>query len=120
MKKIILIALMAFHGSAAAQSIQVDKRVVPGYVYSYEKDGMRHYSSKPPEFIAYRAIPYSLIETTGLNRINGLPCESDCVTEARGYREARDRGISDSKDCPSEPASEVLGCRLWVMEAGGK
>ncbi len=79
---------------------------------------MRHYSSKPPEFIAYRAIPCPLIETTGLNRIDGVPCESDCVMEARGCREARGRGISASKDCPSDPACEVLGCGLRVMEDG--
>ena len=120
MKKIILIALVVFQGSALAQSIQADKRVIPGYVYSYEKDGMRHYASKPPEFIAYRAIPYSLIETVGLTRINGLPCKSDCASEARGYRQARDRRVSDSKDCPSEPVTEALGCRLWVMDIGGK
>lgn len=42
-------------------------RRVEGQVYSYIKDGVRHYSSKPPRGVsgatAHRTIPYSFMET---------------------------------------------------------
>jgi hypothetical protein len=106
--------------AAFAQAIAPDRQVVPGYVYSYEKDGVRHFSSKQPTLGAYRAIPYSLISTIGPWRINGLPCESTCDEEAQGYRSAKAAGVVDATDCPREPDLEARGCKLWVMEQRDK
>jgi len=106
--------------SAVAQSISPDRKVVPGYVYSFERDGIRHYGSKPPTSGGYRAIAYSFISTTGPWRINGLPCESMCFDEAQGYRKAKAARVSDLKDCPKEPELEARGCSLWVIEQRDK
>ena len=118
----LVVALVAagFASSTVAQSIAPDRKVVPGYVYSYEHDGVRHYSSKPLTSGAYRAIPYSVISTTGSWRINGLPCEAMCFEEAQGYRKAKAAQISDIKDCPKEPELEARGCNLWLIEQRDK
>lgn len=51
----------------AAMPRQGTTRRVQGQVYSYIKDGVRHYTSKPPKGVAgataLRTIPYSFIET---------------------------------------------------------
>ena len=114
----LLILLLLASTGASAQSVSPDRKVVPGYVYAYEKNGLRTYTATRPTSGAYRAIPYSYIETTGTYRINGLPCASDCAEEVVGYRKARNNGITDFKDCPQEPQLqlEARGCSLWVIE----
>ena len=51
---------------AATQGATTTRRV-QGQVYSYIKDGVRHYTSKPPKGVAgataLRTIPYSFVET---------------------------------------------------------
>lgn len=51
----------------AAMPPQGTTRRVQGQVYSYIKDGVRHYTSKPPKGVvgatAVRTIPYSFVET---------------------------------------------------------
>lgn len=51
----------------AAMPRQGTTRRVQGQVYSYIKDGVRHYTSKPPKGVAgataLRTIPYSFVET---------------------------------------------------------
>jgi hypothetical protein len=112
-----LILLLA-SAIVSAQTVTPDRKVVPGYVYSYESDGLRHYSSKRPAFGGYRAIAYSYIETTGAYRINGRPCETDCAEEVVGYRKAKRSGVTDIMDCPKEPQLqlEARGCSLWILE----
>lgn len=39
-------------------------RLVEGTVYSYMKDGVRHYSARLPEGVEYRTIKYSFLEAT--------------------------------------------------------
>lgn len=55
-----LLALAATQASAQDPGT----RLVEGTVYSYEKDGRRHYTSKPPEGVEYRTIKYSFLEAT--------------------------------------------------------
>lgn len=117
MRKALLLLLLA-STFASAQNVAQDRKVVPGYVYSYDKDGLRHYTSTRPSSGGYRAIAYSYIENTGTYRINGLPCAADCAEEVVGYRKARNSGITEIKDCPkeSELQLEARGCSLWVLE----
>ena len=114
----VLFLLLFASACVSAQTVTPDRKVVPGYVYSYEKDGLRHYSSTQPKSGGYRAIAYSYIKTTGPYRINGLPCATDCAEEIVGYRKAKNSGIADIKDCPkdSQLALEARGCSLWVLE----
>jgi soluble lytic murein transglycosylase-like protein len=53
--------------TAAETPRQSTTRRVQGQVYSYIKDGVRHYTSKPPKGVvgatALRTIPYSFVET---------------------------------------------------------
>lgn len=53
--------------AAPAPSTPATRRVVQGQLYSYVKDGVRHYTSRPPRGVAgasaVRTIPYSIIET---------------------------------------------------------
>ena len=113
-----LLFLLLVSAGASAQTVMPDRKVVPGYVYSYEKDGLRIYSSTRPKSGGYRAIAYSYIETSGTYRINGRPCTNDCAEEVVGYRKARSKGITDIKDCPKEAQLELeaRGCSLWVLE----
>lgn len=54
-------------GQASSVPRQSTTRRVQGQVYSYIKDGVRHYTSKPPKGVvgatALRTIPYSFVET---------------------------------------------------------
>lgn len=85
-------------------------RRVQGQVYSYVKDGVRHYSSRPPKGVqgatAVRTIPYSFIETCyacaplpGVNfgklRLNTTAYEAEIRAAARqhGVEEAVVRAI---------------------------
>jgi len=113
-----LFLLLLATASVSAQTVTADRKIVPGYVYSYEQNGLRHYSATQPSSGGYRAIAYSYIENTGTYRINGLPCATDCAEEVVGYRKARSKGISEIKDCPkeSELKLEARGCSLWVLE----
>ena len=113
-----LFLLLLATSSVSAQTVTPDRKVVPGYVYSYEQDGRRHHTSTRPTSGGYRAIPYSYIENTGTYRINGLTCATDCAEEVVGYRKARNNGITEIKDCPKDPQlqHEARGCALWVLE----
>jgi hypothetical protein len=113
---LLTLLVTAACGSSFAQSIYPDRKVETGRVYSYVENGVRHYASRIPKAGGYRAIAYYFVKSSRSYRINGLPCESNCSGEARGYRAARDKDIKDSKNCPIEPRAESLGCTLWTLE----
>ena len=75
-------------------------RVVRGQIYSYIRDGIRHYTSKPPRglggAVAVRTIKYSFLETCyacgtkpGVNfgtiRLNTAAYQNEISTAARDY-----------------------------------
>jgi hypothetical protein len=117
---VIFTMLLAAHLPCYPQDIHPDRIVREGRVYTYMKDGIRHFSSTAPTSGGYRAVPYYLIETGSSYRINGVPCESDCEAEARGYHGARENEIGDLMHCPFEPKAEAIGCGVWVLGHGSK
>jgi hypothetical protein len=122
MRKIIqLVALLMISPVICAQSISPDRGTKESRIYRYQlPDGTRYYASKPPASGSYQAIGVTHIVQTGRYRINGLLCATDCIGEAQGFRNARDKGIKKYADCPREPQLEALGCSLWVLEQTGQ
>lgn len=103
-------------------------RRVQGQVYSYVKDGVRHYSSRPPKGVqgatAVRTIPYSFIETCyacaplpGVNfgklRLNTTAYESEIRAAARqhGVDEAVVRAIIHAESSYNPLAVSRVGAQ---------
>lgn len=112
MKRSTLAVLLWALGVAHAQ----EPRLVDGYVYSYMKNGMRHYtvSPPPPDAVEPRKIKYSYYEYQRpypiAQSFGGFPCRQDCSGHKAGYDWARKKGITAASQCGGRSQSFIEGC----------
>ena len=114
--------------AAPAQKPYQAPRLVQGQVYSYIKDGVRHYTSKPPRGVAgataMRTIKYSFMETCyacgakpGVNfgtlRLNTASFQSEIAAAARQYgvEEAIVRAIIHAESAYNPNALSRVGAQ---------
>lgn len=129
MKAIVLLLLLAFAPTLAAQ----ETRQVDGKVYSYVgADGVITYTTTPPPESAthQRTINYRFYEEVGERPPRAAPrqaigigrqfgrytCTQDCSGHRAGYEWAHRRGITHRSRCGGRSQSFIEGCWAYVEE----
>ncbi|WP_372362871.1 hypothetical protein ACCQ10_09245 [Xanthomonas sp. NCPPB 1325] len=91
-------------------------------VYSYEKGGVRYYTTKPPAGVPYKTINYHW-QPPATKQPRAAPqfysasgCTFDCSGHEAGARWAEQRGIEDPEDCSGNSNSFVEGCQEYAQE----
>lgn len=115
MRRAALAVILCLLGMASAQ----ESRLVEGYVYTYTKDGMRHYTAQPPaEAADVRRIKYSFYETVSpypsTRSFGGFPCRQDCSGHRAGYDWAKKKGIRAAAQCGGRSQSFIEGCIVFA------
>ncbi|RBL28463.1 hypothetical protein BRN31_14925 [Xanthomonas oryzae pv. oryzae] len=97
-----------------------------GAVYSYEKGGVRYYTTKPPAGVPYKTInyfgrpqsPQRLTQARPAPRLYPYTggCTNDCSGHEAGARWAERRGIEGLDDCSGNSNSFIEGCQEYAAE----
>lgn len=109
---------------APAQQPYRAPRLVQGQVYSYVKDGVRHYTSKAPKGVAARTIKYAFMETCyacgtrpGVNfgtlrlNTNAYAAEISAAAKLHGVDEAIVRAIIHAESAYNPNALSRVGAQ---------